>query len=218
MPMLPCDLEPLYRLLTCVTDNENALVIANSLMEIYGSMERIFSCHISELKREIPGSAEFKSKVAFFLETVKSISRRRRMETYAIGDIYNEISVVNFLLGLYLFEPMEMVNMLFFDSKMRYIGMELISSGTVNTSHITIRRALEVSLRHNASYVVIAHNHPMGSPTPSPDDVSTTRSLASAFSETGLRLIEHFILSGASYTKILSMSSGTLRQDATLLL
>ena len=211
MSMLPCDLEPLYSLLACVTDGENAEKISKSLLDTFGSMDRIFSSHISELKREIPGTSEFKSKIAFLLETAKAITRRCRMEDFRVGDIYDEIRVVKFLLSLFLFEPMEMVYMLFFDDKMRYIGMELVSSGTVNTSHITVRRALELSVRHNASNIVLAHNHPLGKPIPSADDISTTHNLASAFREIGLRLLEHYVIAGASFNKILSLATGDLR-------
>ena len=213
MPLLPCDPEPLYSLLKNVTTGENALEIAHTLMQAYGSIERIFSCHISELEREIPGSSELKSKIAFYIETIKSITRRRRMEGLEIGENYNESKVAKYLLGLYLFESSEIVYMLFFDKNMRYIGKEFVSHGTVNTSHITIRRALEISLRHNASYVVLAHNHPLGRPTPSPDDVSTTNNLSAAFSETGIKLLEHFVISGASFSQISHLSDGTLRQN-----
>ncbi len=211
MCLLPCNLEPLYSLLSCVTDSENALSISNTLMETFGSMDRIFACHISEIRGEIKGTEEFRNKVAFFLETAKSISRRRKMEILKKGDCFNEASVVKFLLGLFLFEPTEKVYMLFFDSKTRYIGMELVSSGTVNTSHITIRQALEISLRHNASYIVLAHNHPFGKPTPSSEDITTTHNLSVAFSETGIKLLEHYVIGGSSFEKILALSSGTLR-------
>ena len=213
MLLLPCDLEPLYGLLRNVTTEENALAISRSLVETYGSIERIFSCHISELKREIPGSEELKSKIAFYIETIKAITRRRRMEGFTIGENYNEAKVAKYLLGLYLFESSEIVYMLFFDKKMCYIGKELVSYGTVNTSHITIRRALETSLRHNASYVVLAHNHPLGKPIPSPDDISTTNNLTAAFAETGIKLLDHYVVSGASFTQLSHLPTGTFRQE-----
>lgn len=211
MPMLPCDLEPLYSLLACITDSENARSISEKLLETYGSMDRIFSSHISELKTDIPGTEEFKSKVALYLETAKAITRRRKIDNFHTGEPYNEVNVGKFLMSLFLFEPMEKVYMLFYDAKMRYVGIELVSSGTVNTSHITIRRALEISLRHNASYVVIAHNHPFGKSTPSPDDITTTHNLSSAFTEIGLKLLEHFVVGASSVTKVSSLSSESLR-------
>lgn len=211
MHSLPCNLEPLYSLLCCVTDSENAFAVAESLMKTFGSIERIFSSHISEIQREIKGSAEFVNKVAFFLETTKALTRRRKMEVLNIGDLYSECTVVKYLLGLFLFEPMEKVYMLFFDNKTRYIGKELVSSGTVNTSHITIRQALEISLRHNASYVILAHNHPLGNPTPSPEDISTTHNLIAAFGETGVKLLEHYIICGSSFEKVLALANSTLR-------
>ena len=216
MPLLPCDHDVLYSLLAAVTDSENAKAIAESLLGTYGSIERIFSCHISELKREIPGSEDFKNKIAFYLETAKAIARRRKTEGIEVGEIYNEVNVARYLLGLFLFQPMEMVYMLFYDKKMRYIGTELVSSGTVNTSHITVRRTLEISLRHNAKYIVIAHNHPLGKATPSPDDVSTTNNLVQAFADTGLKLLDHFVIGGASYTQICRLTSGKLRQDSSI--
>ena len=217
MSMLPCNLEPLYSLLACVTNPENALAVANHLMDAFGSMDRIFSCHISEIKREIKGTEDFRNKVAFLLESAKSLTRRRMMGAFTLGERYHEVAVVKHLFGLFYFEPTEKVYMLFFDSKMRYLGKELVSSGTVNTSHVTIRRALEISLRHSASYVILAHNHPFGKPNPSADDISTTNNLITAFAETGLKLLEHYIIGGASFSKILSSSGGVLHQGYEIL-
>lgn len=217
MSMLPCDLEPLYSLLACVTTSENALSISNHLMDVFGSMDRIFSCHISEIKREIEGTEEFRNKIAFLLENAKSLTRRRMMDGLSAGDRYTEVAVVKYLFGLFRFEPTEKVYMLFFDSKMRYVGKELVSSGTVNTTHVTIRRALEISLRHSASYIVLAHNHPLGKPDPSADDISTTNNLITAFAETGLKLLEHYIIGGASFAKILGSSNGILHQQCEIL-
>ena len=60
------------------------------------------------------------------------------------------------------------------------------------------------ALREGVRGVVIAHNHPSGSPRPSMQDIELTRSLARTLDERGVRLYEHFIIGGGACFALLS--------------
>jgi len=45
-----------------------------------------------------------------------------------------------------------------------------------------------------ASYILIAHNHPSGDPTPSAPDIATTRVLEAAASILGIGFVDHLVL------------------------
>ena len=58
--------------------------------------------------------------------------------------------------------------------------------------------------------MVVAHNHPSGDPTPSPQDIEVTKRLIKASEVLGIRLIDHVIVGNGCFT---SMKSEGLFED-----
>jgi DNA repair protein RadC len=42
--------------------------------------------------------------------------------------------------------------------------------------------------------VIVVHNHPLGDPTPSPEDVSITQDLVEAGKLVGVELLDHLVI------------------------
>ncbi|PST82459.1 hypothetical protein C7T94_16210 [Pedobacter yulinensis] len=78
-------------------------------------------------------------------------------------------------------------------------GLKLISHGgqsaTVADPKIIFRTALE----NGAAYIILAHNHPSGSITPSAEDIALTRRLRSAGQVMGIPVMDHIIIGAAGY-------------------
>ncbi|MEG3002800.1 MAG: JAB domain-containing protein, partial [Comamonas sp.] len=56
------------------------------------------------------------------------------------------------------------------------------------------REVLLRALHHQASAVILAHNHPSGSVQPSPADRELTRTLAAALALVDVRVLDHIIV------------------------
>jgi len=54
-----------------------------------------------------------------------------------------------------------------------------------------------------ASAVIIAHNHPAGSLTPSKEDITITQRLKTAGETLGIKLLDHFIFNHRGYYSFL---------------
>ncbi len=50
------------------------------------------------------------------------------------------------------------------------------------------------AVRENAASVIVAHNHPSGDPTPSPEDISITRKLMEVGDLLDVRVLDHVII------------------------
>ena len=83
-----------------------------------------------------------------------------------------------------------------------------ISEGIVNASAISIRKIATLALLRNASFVMLAHNHPGGTVIPSGDDLNVTRALSAALELLSVHLTEHYIVAGEQYVGILKMRLG----------
>jgi hypothetical protein len=58
------------------------------------------------------------------------------------------------------------------------------------------REVVKAALASNAASVMLAHNHPSGSPEPSESDLLLTRALIQALALVDIRILDHFIVAG----------------------
>ncbi|MDX1520385.1 MAG: JAB domain-containing protein, partial [Anaerolineae bacterium] len=66
--------------------------------------------------------------------------------------------------------------------------------GNVNSSIIRVAEVFRDAVRHNATALILAHNHPSGDPTPSPEDVNVTRSVVAAGNLLGIEVLDHLVI------------------------
>ncbi len=50
--------------------------------------------------------------------------------------------------------------------------------------------------------LIVAHNHPSGDPTPSPEDIATTRRLVEVGRLVGIELLDHIILGDGRFVSL----------------
>lgn len=74
-----------------------------------------------------------------------------------------------------------------------------ISEGGVSGTVADPKRIFKMALDHNASSVIMAHNHPSGNVQPSEADIKLTRKLKDAGLLLDLPVLDHLILGGESY-------------------
>ncbi|MCK5679537.1 DNA repair protein RadC [bacterium] len=90
--------------------------------------------------------------------------------------------------------PEEQFLVLFLDNRHRLIKSEVIHRGTVDMSVVYPREVLSRALKYRAAAILVAHNHPGGSLTPSLDDLRITQELKNAALTLGVRLLDHLII------------------------
>ena len=81
------------------------------------------------------------------------------------------------------------------DAKNQVIGYHVVSHGTVSASLVHPREVFKAALLANSHAIIVAHNHPAGSLTPSDEDIDVTRTLIKAGQLMGVNVIDHIILS-----------------------
>lgn len=73
-------------------------------------------------------------------------------------------------------------------------GVERLERGSVDQTSVYPRKVMEAALRRGASNLVVAHNHPTGSPRPSPQDLTLTEALVQSARPLGIELLDHLIV------------------------
>jgi len=74
--------------------------------------------------------------------------------------------------------------------------MEIVDlyKGSVNSSQIRVGEVFQVAVKLKASAIIVAHNHPSGDPTPSPDDVAVTRAIVQAGKLLDIQILDHMVI------------------------
>ena len=83
---------------------------------------------------------------------------------------------------------------LFLDARQRPIAVEELFHGTLDHSEVHPREVVKRALAHNAAAVVLAHNHPSGSPEPSVSDRRVTQQLCQSLALVGVRVVDHLVV------------------------
>lgn len=92
----------------------------------------------------------------------------------------------------------EVFSVLFLDAQHRAIEFHEMFRGTVNQTSVYPREVARACLRLNATAVILTHNHPSGTPTPSAADIELTRKLKSTLDLVDVRVLDHIITAGGS--------------------
>lgn len=85
------------------------------------------------------------------------------------------------------------------DAKLRLIRTDIVSRGTLTASIIHPRDAFRPAVRHSASAVIFAHNHPSGDPVPSDEDRRITGRLEDAGHILGIPVLDHLVIGSNSF-------------------
>lgn len=106
-----------------------------------------------------------------------------------------------------MWQPQERFAVLLMDVKNRLIGNRTITIGTATETLAHPRDIFRQVIRHGATRVIVAHNHPSGEVSPSPEDLALTRQLLQAGQFLGIPVLDHLILGNGNYVSLRQTTS-----------
>lgn len=90
--------------------------------------------------------------------------------------------------------PYESFACVFLDTRHRVLAFEELFRGTIDGANVYPREVVRACLRHHASAVIFAHNHPSGIAEPSQADIQITRVLVEALALMDIRVLDHLVV------------------------
>jgi DNA repair protein RadC len=88
----------------------------------------------------------------------------------------------------------EQFTVILLDTRNTVKAAHIVSKGTLNSSIVHAREVFRTAIACNAAAVILAHNHPSGNTSPSPEDLKVTRDLIAAGKVIGIRVMDHVII------------------------
>lgn len=97
------------------------------------------------------------------------------------------------------YETKEKFAVILLNVKNQVLSFRIISVGILNASIVHPREVMTEALLQCAASVILTHNHPSGDPSPSGDDITTTRRLIRAGEIMGIEIADHIIIGENKY-------------------
>jgi DNA repair protein RadC len=178
---------------------ENVLDLATRLLIEFGGLGGLARATLSELSA-IKGVGEAK---AAQLKAGLEIGRRLLIAApHERPQITSPADAANLLMLEMGHLEQEHLRVLLLDTKNQILASPVIYKGNVNTSVIRIAELFRAAIRHNSTALIMAHNHPSGDPTPSPEDVRVTRQIIEAGNMLDIEVLDHLIIGQGRYVSL----------------
>ena len=186
------DAELLAILLRVGIKGENAVRLAERLLAQLGGLPGLHRATLADLSA-LKGIGEAKGAQ---LQAALELGRRIAISTPdARPAIASPADAANLLMYQLAALEQEYLYVLLLDTRNRLIGQPIeVYHGSLNTSLIRVGEVFREAVKVNAAGVIVAHNHPSGDPSPSPEDVAVTRALIEAGKLLDIDVLDHLVI------------------------
>jgi DNA repair protein RadC len=194
-PAALSDAELLALLLRTGLPGKNVLQMGQELLDTFGGLAGLLHTTANDLLRikGLGGTAKRAQLVA-----VLELARRALAEKLKEKPLFDTPQAVRDYLQLQLGNrPHEIFAVLFLDSQHRLIALEELFRGTLTQTSVYPREVVVRALALNAASVVLAHNHPSGTPKPSRADEALTQTIKAALALVDVRVLDHFVVTSS---------------------
>jgi len=121
---------------------------------------------------------------------------RQSLKTHACNTFITPSHTTDYLLLTLAKEEREHFHVLFLTTQNRLIEDVRLFSGTIDGANVYPREVAKEALRLNAAAVILAHNHPSGTITPSQADKQITDKIKEGLLLLDIRMLDHVIVGG----------------------
>jgi DNA repair protein RadC len=174
----------------------SALVMARSLLTVFGDLRGVLSGSVAELA-SMPGMGKARAATVVALG---EIARRVHSDSLEAGVFLSSAASVHAHFGpLLADDKRESFFVVMVDGRNRVIAKARVSQGSLGSSIVHPREAFRAAVREAAAAVLFVHNHPSGDPTPSAEDRRITERLRHAGELMGIPVLDHVVVGRGRY-------------------
>jgi DNA repair protein RadC len=165
--------------------------LAKALIARFGDLGGVVNAPIEHLT-EVKGVGD---KLAADLKLVHALARRLAREQALHRPVISSwAALISYCRTAIQHRTTEEFRVLFLDRKNRLIADEVLGTGTIDHAPVYPREVAKRALAHDASAIILVHNHPSGDPTPSGADIEMTRTLAEACAPFEIVVHDHLVI------------------------
>lgn len=185
------------------TREKTALELATELLMMdEGGIRYLLECAPEDLKK-LKGMGDAK-----ICEVLAAIELGKRLASLPAAE-RQMIRCSDDIAGLFMeklrYEKREHFICLQVNTAGEIIGENEISIGDLSSAQSHPREVFVNAVKKSAGSVAFVHNHPSGNPSPSPEDIKTTKRLMSVGELLGIPVIDHVIIGDGRFSSMKGM-------------
>lgn len=164
--------------------------IARKVLQRFGSLRSLAEAGPADIATA-SGLEEFETtRVMALIELGRRCGNSARGPVTTIDGPEDVYDLLQYLQG----EKREHFVAILMDAKGRVMRVAEVHIGTLTASIVGAREVFREAIRDGASSLIVAHNHPSGDPTPSPEDIEVTKKLFEIGEMLDIPLLDHVII------------------------
>ncbi len=191
--------ELLAILLRVGREGETAVDLARRLLQQFGGLAGVQRASFDEL-RAVRGVGPAKAA-----QIKAALELARRLQWTRLGE-RPRITAPEDAAALLLYEmsalEQEHLRALLLDTRHQVLKVHDVVRGSVNSAQVRIAEIFREAVRVNAVALILAHNHPSGDPTPSPEDIALTRQAQEAGRLLDIAVLDHLIIADNRFVSL----------------
>lgn len=191
--------ELLAILLRVGREGVNAVQVGQHLLDAMGGLGGIHQAPLTSLYKVSGVGPAKAAQIKAAIELGRRIAKLGADDRPVISspqDVADQVQYI--MMGL----EQEELWVLLLDTRNRWLKTDHLYRGSLNASTVRPAEIFKAAIRGNAASIIIAHNHPSGDPTPSPEDIHLTRMLIDAGLLLELPLLDHVVVGANQVTSI----------------
>lgn len=183
--------EMLKMFLFSMTPRRKVNPAAQSLTEKFGSLKNVLSAPISELEGIEDVGKTAARQLRFIGALIDDLNRAQPSVKESFASVEK---AADYLIAHLKDKSSEYLTLLLLDNNNALLDVRDITSNRPNHITVSTREIIRQIMEYNCRNVIIAHNHPDGTETPSGNDLKRTRELGEVFKIIGVGLVDHIIV------------------------
>lgn len=188
------------------TKEETSVELAQKIIKLNNTQKDDLSflqnLSIEELK-QIKGIGKIK---AIQIKAVCELAKRMSVPTnYKKIIVKKPEDIAKIMIKTMQYEKREIVKLVMLSSRNEILKIKDISIGGTNFVNLPVKDILSEPMKMGAPKIILIHNHPSGSPSPSKRDVQFTNKLYDLANLMGIELMDHIVIGDGTYVSIFSI-------------
>lgn len=178
---------------------QSAIDLGNQMLTKLGGLNGLAKVDLATLMT-LDGVGN--AKASQIVAVMELAARLAAEEVKQRTTVYSPDDVAQLLLPHLSKQSQETFVVVLLNNRNHLIGTEELYKGAQNGSTVRISEIFTTAVRSNAVNIIIAHNHPSGDPTESPEDVNLTREVIEAGNLLDIKVLDHLVIGQKTYVSI----------------
>jgi DNA repair protein RadC len=178
---------------------QSAIDLGNHMLRKLGGLTGLAKTDVATLKTmDGVGDAKASQVIAVMELAARLVAEEVKSKT----TVFTPDDVAQLLLPDLSKRTQEVFVVVLLNSRNHLIAIEELYKGAQNGSTVRIAEIFATAVRLNAVNLIIAHNHPSGDVTESPEDVNLTREVIEAGRLLDIKVLDHLVIGQKTYASI----------------